>query len=85
MFLDTQPAPLPAEGGRDAWQEFRVAHPGEILAYLRQLRDGAVPVQLSSPDAHALSVSTRHTDCTCAAWRSSMCAAHVCTVAGAWK
>ncbi|RVT49014.1 flagellar brake protein [Rubrivivax albus] len=57
MFLDTQPAPLPAEGGRDAWQEFRVAHPGEILAYLRQLRDGAVPVQLSSPDAHALSVS----------------------------
>jgi len=57
MFLDTQPAPLPAEGGRAAWQEFRVGHPGEILAYLRQLRDGAVPVQLSSPDAHALSVS----------------------------
>lgn len=57
MFMDTQPAPLPAEGSRDAWQEFRVAHPGEVLAYLRQLRDGSVPVQLSSPDAHALSVS----------------------------
>lgn len=57
MFADTQPAPLPAEGGRDAWQAFRVAHAGEVLAYLRQLRDGSVPVQLSSPDAHALSVS----------------------------
>ena len=56
MFEDTQPAPLPAEGGREAWQEFRVTHPGELLAYLRQLRDGSVPVQLSSPDAHALSV-----------------------------
>jgi c-di-GMP-binding flagellar brake protein YcgR len=57
MFLDTQPAPLPADDGRDAWQEFRVNHPGEMLNYLRQLRDGSVPVQLSSPDAHALSVS----------------------------
>ncbi len=57
MFLDTQPAPLPAEGGRQAWDEFRVGHPGELLAYLRQLRDGSVPVQLSSPEAHAISVS----------------------------
>jgi c-di-GMP-binding flagellar brake protein YcgR len=56
MFADTQPAPLPAEGARQAWQAFRVDHPGEILAYMRQLRDGSVPVQLSSPDAYALSV-----------------------------
>jgi c-di-GMP-binding flagellar brake protein YcgR len=57
MFQDTQPAPLPAEGGREAWQAFRVDHPGELLALLRQLRDGSIPVQLSSPDAHALSVT----------------------------
>ena len=57
MFHDTQPAPLPDVGGREAWQEFRVSHPGERLALLRQLRDGSVPVQLSCPDGHNLSSS----------------------------
>jgi flagellar brake protein len=57
MFHDTQPAPLPDVGGREAWQEFRVGHPGERLALLRQLRDGSVPVQLSCPDGHNLASS----------------------------
>jgi c-di-GMP-binding flagellar brake protein YcgR len=54
MFQDTQPAPLPAEGGREAWSDFRVAHPGEMLALLRQLRDGDQPVQLSAPSGAAM-------------------------------
>jgi c-di-GMP-binding flagellar brake protein YcgR len=57
MFQDTQPAPLPDESGRDAWREFRVGHPGERLGLLRQLRDGNVPVHLSSPDGAALTTS----------------------------
>lgn len=57
MFQDTQPAPLPAEGGRDAWRDFRVTHPGEQVALLRQLRDGDVPVHLSNPDGQTLSTS----------------------------
>ena len=57
MFQDTQPAPLPADGGREVWQEFRVAHPGELHALLRQLRDGDVPVQLSAPDCQALTAA----------------------------
>lgn len=57
MSMDTQPAPLDGAPARQAWQAFRVDRPGEILAYLRQLRDASVPVQLSSPDAYALSVS----------------------------
>jgi c-di-GMP-binding flagellar brake protein YcgR len=57
MFQDTQPAPLPAEGAHAAWTEFRVGHPGERLGLLRQLRDGNVPVQLSSPDGHAVATS----------------------------
>lgn len=66
MILDTQPAALGADGTADAWRDFRVDHPREILAYLRQLRDGSVPVQLSSPDAHALSVSLWTIDEACA-------------------
>lgn len=54
MFQDTQPAPLPAEGGREAWSDFRVTHPGEMLGLLRQLRQGDVPVQLSIPDGQTL-------------------------------
>jgi c-di-GMP-binding flagellar brake protein YcgR len=54
MFQDTQPAPLPAEGGREAWRDFRVTHPGELLGLLRQLREGEVPVQLSVPDGQTL-------------------------------
>jgi c-di-GMP-binding flagellar brake protein YcgR len=55
MFQDTQPAPLPTDGGRDAWRDFRVVHPGEQLALLRQLRDGDTPVYLSSPEGRTLS------------------------------
>lgn len=57
MFQDTQPAPLPAEGGRDAWHDFRVVHPGEQLALLRQLRDGDTPVYLSNPEGQTLGSS----------------------------
>lgn len=49
MFLDTQPASLDASGGDDPWRQFRVEHPGERLALLRQLRDSSVPVNLSAP------------------------------------
>lgn len=54
MFQDTQPAPLPDSGGREAWHDFRVSHPGDLLGLLRQLRDGQVPVNLSGPDGHTL-------------------------------
>ena len=57
MFQDTQPAPLPADGAHAAWTEFRVGHPGERLGLLRQLRDGNVPVQLSSPEGQAIGSS----------------------------
>jgi flagellar brake protein len=43
----TQPAPLSALGGH-AIDDFRVAHPVEVLALLRRLVDGAVLVQLSA-------------------------------------
>jgi flagellar brake protein len=49
MFQDTQPAPLGNDGGIDRWAEFRVTHPREMLALLRQLRDTSVPVHLSGP------------------------------------
>jgi c-di-GMP-binding flagellar brake protein YcgR len=57
MFEDTRPAPLPAGDGREAWQDFRITHPGELLATLRQLRDSGVPVQLSGPQARGISAS----------------------------
>jgi c-di-GMP-binding flagellar brake protein YcgR len=57
MFEDTRPAPLPAGDGREAWQDFRIGHPGELLAMLRQLRDSSVPIQLSSPDARGVTAS----------------------------
>jgi flagellar brake protein len=57
MFQDTQPATLPADGGHEAWRDFRVMHPGEQLTLLRQLRDGDVPVHLSNPLGQALSTT----------------------------
>lgn len=54
MFQDTRPADLDAHGGADPWGEFRVRHEPERLALLRQLRDGAVPVNLSTPSGAAL-------------------------------
>lgn len=54
MFQDTRPATLDALGGEDPWGAFRVTHPGECLALLRQLRDAQVPVVLNGPDGSAL-------------------------------
>jgi c-di-GMP-binding flagellar brake protein YcgR len=56
MSADTRPAPLDADDpeGRDAWAPFRVDHPGELAALLRQLRDSAAPMVLSAPGGTAL-------------------------------
>ena len=50
MFHDTRPAELDTSGGEDRWAPFRISHPQERLALLRQLRDGQVPVILNGPD-----------------------------------
>ena len=47
MFEHTQPAALDASGGADPWSQFRVTRTQECLALLRQLRDGAVPINLN--------------------------------------
>ena len=47
MFLDTLPAPIDSSDPNDPWAEFRVSHPGEIGAYLRQIRDQNLPVILT--------------------------------------
>ena len=47
-FQDTQPAPLHQLSG-NAQDEFRVDHPSEQLALLRQLADANVLVHLSAP------------------------------------
>lgn len=49
MFFDTRPAELDADGGPDPWAPFRVGHPQERRALLRQVRDGSVPVGLNAP------------------------------------
>ena len=48
IFQDTQPAPLHQLSGK-AQDEFRVDHPTEQLALLRQLADTTVLVHLSAP------------------------------------
>ncbi len=50
MFHDTRPAELDTSGGEDRWAPFRISHPQERLALLRQLRDGQVPIILNGPD-----------------------------------
>jgi c-di-GMP-binding flagellar brake protein YcgR len=57
MFQDTRPATLDADGGEDPWGPFRVGHPQECLALLRQLRDGQQPVVLSGPDGSSLTAT----------------------------
>ncbi|MDE2395192.1 MAG: flagellar brake protein [Burkholderiales bacterium] len=57
MFQDTQPAQLGSTASVDAWAEFRVDHPRERLALLRQLRDHNVAVNLSSPEGLMLSTT----------------------------
>jgi c-di-GMP-binding flagellar brake protein YcgR len=57
MFQDTRPASLDAAGGEDPWGPFRVGHPQECLALLRQLRDSQQPVVLSGPDGSSLTAT----------------------------
>lgn len=54
FFQDTRPAPM--DGG-DPHAEFRVSHPRERLALLRQLRDGAVPLAVTTPGGTTLTVA----------------------------
>ncbi len=57
LFEHTQPAALDASGGVDPWSSFRVTRLHECLALLRQLRDGAVPINLNGPDGSMLSTT----------------------------
>ncbi len=57
MFQDTRPATLDAAGAEDPWGPFRVTHPQECLALLRQLRDGQQPVVLSGPDGTSVTAT----------------------------
>jgi flagellar brake protein len=54
MFEDTQPAAMGADGQLDTLSDFRIDHPREIAAVMRQLMDAAAPVHLSTPDGTAL-------------------------------
>lgn len=55
MFKDTRPATLDACGAGDPWATFRVDDHAEVRRLLQQLRDGAVPVVLSTPQGLAIS------------------------------
>lgn len=57
MFQDTRPAELDASGGTDPWAEFRVSHPNERLALLRELRDGSAPVIVNAPCGTSLTMT----------------------------
>ena len=57
MVADTRPAMLAPQAQAQAWDDFRVAHPGERLVLLRRLRDGSVPVSLSAPDGSTLNTT----------------------------
>jgi c-di-GMP-binding flagellar brake protein YcgR len=57
MFHDTQPARLGADSNGDAGSEFRVDDAREVLALLRRLRDGDVPLVLSGPNGRACTSS----------------------------
>ncbi len=55
--LDTRPAEFADEPGGDAFAHFRSSHPREVMALLRELRDGAAPVALSAPGGIGLGAS----------------------------
>lgn len=55
MFSDTLPAQLDAAPGTDPWADFRVDHPGEALALLRQVRDAAAPVIVATAGGASMS------------------------------
>lgn len=54
MLEHTRPATLDADGSADPWGAFRVDHPGEALALLRQLRDASQPLVITTPDGQVL-------------------------------
>ena len=49
MFEDTRPAALDASDDHDRWAPFRVPNADARAALLRELRDGSVPLSVSSP------------------------------------
>ena len=49
MFEDTRPAALDASDDHDRWAPFRVPNADARAALLRELRDGSVPLAVSSP------------------------------------
>jgi c-di-GMP-binding flagellar brake protein YcgR len=57
VFDDTQPAALAASGDIDAWAAFRVSHPQQRLALLRQLRDSSAAVVLQAPGGRSLTTT----------------------------
>ncbi|MDZ7590706.1 MAG: flagellar regulator YcgR PilZN domain-containing protein [Rubrivivax sp.] len=57
MFEDTRPAEFDAAGDADAWAAFRIRPEAERLRVLRELRDGNVPVMLSSPGGDMLTTT----------------------------
>lgn len=62
MFQDTRPAQLDVAGDEDPWANFRVSHPQERVALLRQLRDGQTPVVLNGPDGQSLATTVWSVD-----------------------
>jgi c-di-GMP-binding flagellar brake protein YcgR len=56
-FMDTQPAQMNDADGLDPFAAFRIESPREIAALMRQLMDGATPVNLSSPEGTSLSTA----------------------------
>ena len=63
-FENTQPAMLDGEQGLERLAEFRVGNAREVLALLRQVRDGSVPVLLSGPDGSMVNASLWSIDST---------------------
>lgn len=57
MFEDTRPADLDAGGTIDRWAEFRVDHPRELQALLRQICDSSATVHLNAPDGIGLTTT----------------------------
>jgi len=49
MFEDTQPAALDSSGDHDPWAPFLVPNADARVALLRELREGSVPLSVSSP------------------------------------
>jgi c-di-GMP-binding flagellar brake protein YcgR len=64
MLEHTRPAELDPAAGLEAWSEFRVSLPQERLRLLRELRDGNVPVILTSPCGGALTATLWTLDTT---------------------